>query len=102
MSLAVALGTTMKTTDLSFPVAFTAGAAAEAAGLPRCTVDYAIQQGDLPAAKSGRRLIVLREDLMAWLRRCRDKGNIPTPVSDADRERLAELNRNRQTNRNPA
>lgn len=78
-------------------IAYTAASAAEASGLPRCTVDLAIKQGELQATKSGRRLIILREDLLDWLRRCRERGAIPSPISQADRERLAELNRTRRT-----
>lgn len=77
-------------------VAFTAGGAATATGLPRQQIDHAIRTGALPATKSGRRQIVLKEDLLAWLRRCREQGAIPSPTTQADREKLAALNRARR------
>lgn len=86
----------MKTPTLE-TVAFTAGGAAEACGLPRQQIDHAIKVGELPATKSGRRMIVLKEDLLAWLRQCREHGRIPAPISDASREKLAALNRARSS-----
>lgn len=82
--------------SVSESLAYTAGGAAAACGLPRQSVDHAIKTGELPAMRSGRRYIVLREDVLAWLRRCRDRGEIPVPVNQADRERLAGLNRARK------
>lgn len=77
-------------------ISFTRNAAIEATGLPGQTIDLAIADGELPVLRSGRRLIIMREDLEAWLRRCRQKGQIPAPITTADRERLAELNRMRR------
>lgn len=81
--------------SLESRIAFTAARAASACDLPRQTVDHAIRVGDLPAVRSGRRIVVLRDDLIAWLMRCRERGEIPAPISDSDRQRLAELNRRR-------
>ena len=79
-------------------ISYTRAGACVATGLPGATVDLAIASGDLKAIRSGRRLIILAEDLQAWLRRCRERGEIPTPQpSQADRERLAALNRARKT-----
>ncbi len=79
------------------PVAYTRAAAAAATNLPGATLDLAIKTGELPAVRSGRRLIILQEDLIAWLRRCRARGAVPTPApSQTDRERLAGLNRARK------
>jgi len=89
-------GETDMTKEKPQPISFTRGAAVEATGVPGVTIDKAIDDGELIAIRSGRRLIILREDLEAWLRRCRAKGEIPTPISDRDRERLAELNRGRR------
>ena len=77
-------------------LAFTEGGLADACGLPRQTVSAARKSGELPAVKSGRRWIITREDAAAWLRRCQLRGGIPSPVSQADRERLAEMNRARK------
>jgi len=77
-------------------LAYTERSAAEATSLPSVNVKHAITSGDLPATKSGRRWIILHEDLVTWLRTCKTRGSIPTPVSDADRERLAALNRARK------
>jgi excisionase family DNA binding protein len=86
-------GAKMKTT---VPLSFNEGDLADASGLPRQTIAAARKSGELPATKSGRRWIILREDAEAWLRRCRAQGEIPTPISQADRARLAELNRTRK------
>ena len=86
----------MKGVAIEQAIARTAAKAAEACGLPRQTIDAAIKSGDLQATKSGRRYIVLTEDLIAWLRRCRERGEIPSPIKPGDRERLAELNRARR------
>lgn len=86
----------MKSVAIQQAVAYTAQRAAEASGLPRQTIDAAIKAGELQATKSGRRHIVLAEDLVAWLKRCRERGEIPSPVKPGDRERLAELNRARR------
>ncbi len=78
-------------------ISYTRAGAAAATGLPGGTIDLAIAQGELKAIKSGRRLVILREDLEAWLRRCREKGAIPSPTpTQADRERLASLNQARK------
>jgi excisionase family DNA binding protein len=88
----------MESTTLeSQQLAFTRASAMQATGLPGHTIDDAIANGELLATRSGRRLIILREDLVEWLRRCRTKGEIPSRVtSDADKERLAQLNRERK------
>lgn len=78
-------------------LSYTRGGACNATGLPLTTIDLAIAQGELKAIKSGRRLVIMAEDLQAWLRRCRDRGAIPSPApSAADKERLAALNRARR------
>jgi excisionase family DNA binding protein len=79
-------------------LAFTRASSAQATGLPLTTIDLAIANHELPATRSGRRLIILREDLIDWLRRGRERGAIaPRPPSQADKERLAELNRARSS-----
>ena len=79
------------------PVAYTAAQAAQACGLPRCTVELAIAQGHLPAMRSGRRHVILASDLITWLQNCKRVGVIPTrTVTDSDRQRLADLNRKRR------
>jgi excisionase family DNA binding protein len=78
-------------------VAFTRREAIQSSGVPGHTLDQAIDAGELPATRSGRRLIILREDLLHWLRRCRDRGEIPLrSPSEAGRNRLADLNRARK------
>jgi excisionase family DNA binding protein len=81
---------------ISEQLSYTEGGASDASGLPRQTICAARKSGELRAMKSGRRWIILREDLLAWLKHCRERGEIPTPISQADRERLAELNRARR------
>ena len=76
-------------------LAFTEGGLARASDLPRQTIAAARRRGDLKAIKSGRRWIILREDAEIWLRRCRDVGVIEAPIAEADRKRLADLNRGR-------
>jgi excisionase family DNA binding protein len=73
-------------------LAYTEGDAATACGVPRATIREGRRSGKLRAVKSGRRWVILREDLLAWLQHCRERGEIPTPVSAADRERFAALN----------
>jgi len=75
---------------------FTAGGLADSIQSPRRQVDLAIRTGDLKAIRSGRRFIILRQDADDWLRRCRERGEIPTPVTPGDREKFAELNRARR------
>src|SRR5262245_58441815 len=77
--------------------AFTAQSAATSCELPRQQADHAIKRGELKAMKSGKRWIILREDLLAWLHKCRDKGEIQAPITQRDREMLAALNRSRRT-----
>ncbi|MFZ5556812.1 MAG: helix-turn-helix domain-containing protein [Pseudomonadota bacterium] len=76
-------------------LAYTQSALAAAADVPVPQIRDAIRTGELPAVRSGRRTLILAEDAVAWLRRCRERGHIPAPVTDRDRERLAELNRRR-------
>ena len=86
----------MNTTE-SPAISYTRAGACAATGLPGGTIDLAIAQGELKAIKSGRRLVIMAEDLQAWLRRCRERGEIPSPTpSQADRERLAALNKARR------
>lgn len=85
------------TDNAASTLSYTRASACTATGLPGATIDLAIANGELKAIKSGRRYIILAEDLQAWLRRCRDRGGIPSPApSQADRERLADLNRTRK------
>ena len=78
-------------------LAYTRGEAIEASGLPGTTLDHAIATGELKVLRSGRRLIIMKDDLLGWMRRHRDQGVIPTKEPSAeDRERLAELNRQRR------
>jgi len=78
-------------------IAYTRAKAAQTCGLPGKTIDEAIRSGELPATKSGRRLIILAEDIQAWLRRCKDRGEIPPrAIDDSDRTRLAACNRGKR------
>jgi excisionase family DNA binding protein len=78
------------------PVAHTRSEAIIVSRVPGHTLDDAIEKGELRATRSGRRLIILREDLLEWLRKCRDRGEIPPRLpTEADRARLAKLNRER-------
>jgi excisionase family DNA binding protein len=74
---------------------FSAGNLAKSLDVPRKQVDHAIKTGSLKAIRSGRRWIILKDDALAWLAECRKQGAIPAPVSGADREKLAKLNRAR-------
>jgi excisionase family DNA binding protein len=79
------------------PVSYTRSGAIIASGLHGATIEKAIDDGELKAIRSGRRLIILAEDLVAWLRRGRDRGEIATPRPDqAANQRLAEENRKRK------
>lgn len=80
-------------------VAYTMTALAAAIDVPLLQIRAAIREGELPAIKSGRRTIILAEDAVSWLRRCRQRGSIPAPVSDRDRARFAELNRQRRASK---
>jgi hypothetical protein len=86
----------MKLSTNAEPLSHTEGGLAASTGLPRQTISAARKSGELRAIKSGRRYIILHEDALAWLRKCREKGEIPAPTSEADREKLAELNRARR------
>ena len=87
------MSTSLKVAALSY----TRAGAVAATGLPGATIDLAIARGELTAVKSGRRMVILAEDLEAWLRRCRERGHVPSPApSQEDRERLAALNRARR------
>jgi excisionase family DNA binding protein len=77
-------------------LAYTRRSAAAAVGVPGKTIDLAIETGELPAIRSGRRLVILKSDLLAWLHRCKTRGVIPARVTDDDRQRLALLNRERR------
>jgi excisionase family DNA binding protein len=90
-------GDAMKTTPTQPAISYTRSSACAATGLPGATIDLAINTGELKAIKSGRRLVILAEDLQAWLRRCRERGEIPVPrPSGESLERLAALNRARK------
>jgi excisionase family DNA binding protein len=52
----------------SEPVAYSPDAAARAAGVGRTTLFSALKTGALRGRKVGRRTIILREDLLQWLR----------------------------------
>lgn len=77
-------------------LSYTGGSAAKATDLPRQTIDAAVKSGELPAVKAGKRFIILRTDLLAWLERCKQRGAFPSFTTDDDRERLAQLNRARK------
>jgi hypothetical protein len=78
-------------------VSFNREGAIEASGVPGATLDAAIRLRELKATKAGRRLIIVREDLEAWLRLCRERGSFPVPKPDQEaNKRLAEHNRKRK------
>jgi excisionase family DNA binding protein len=49
------------------PLAFTIPQAMSTAGVRKTSLYAAIKRGDLRAKKSGRRTLILRADLFAWL-----------------------------------
>ena len=51
------------------PLAFTIPQAITTAGVRKTSLYQAIKRGDLRAKKSGRRTLILRDDLHAWLER---------------------------------
>ena len=51
------------------PLAFTIPQAMSTAGIRKTSLYAAIKRGDLRAKKSGRRTLILRDDLHAWLER---------------------------------
>jgi excisionase family DNA binding protein len=73
-------------------VSYTQDTAGKRTGLPVQTINAAIRRRELPAIRSGRRYIILHDDLVAWLRQCKERGTIPPPIDAEGRERLAELN----------
>lgn len=78
-------------------VGYSVRAAAAASDNPRQVLDYGISIGELRATRSGNRYIILHEDLVAWLRMCRDRGYFARPgVTQKDRQRLAALNRSKR------
>lgn len=87
----------MKDANFDGRIALSRREVLEATPLPGQTIDFAIRNGELPAIRSGRRLIILREDLVAWLHKCRARGQIPVPnPSQAERERFVAMNRGRK------
>jgi excisionase family DNA binding protein len=52
---------------MSDPLAFTIPQAITTAGVRKTTLYAAIKEGRLRARKSGRRTLILRDDLRAWL-----------------------------------
>ena len=50
------------------PLAYSVEAAAVASAASKSVLRAAISAGDLPARKRGRRLVILADDLQAWLR----------------------------------
>lgn len=76
-------------------LSYTIHSAAESTGLPLITISDAIKRGELQAIKSGRRYIILADDLRDWLLKAKERGNIPGRIDDDGRKRLAELNRSR-------
>jgi excisionase family DNA binding protein len=52
---------------------------AKASGTGLSTIDNAIRDGELKAHKLGRRTIILRDDLFAWL------GSLPLASVDSDK-----------------
>ena len=77
-------------------LSFTLAGATEATGIAYVALKDAIRAKDLPAIRSGRRYIILADDLRAWLEKSKARGVIPSPIDDEGRERLAELNRQRK------
>jgi hypothetical protein len=67
--------------------------AAAKTGFPQKTLRAAIDRGELSSIRSGRRVIVLHDDLVAWLQKGKAEGTIPGVIDDVGRERLATLNR---------
>jgi excisionase family DNA binding protein len=51
------------------PLAFTVREAITTAGVRKTSLYAAIRRGELSARKSGRRTLILRDDLHAWLER---------------------------------
>ena len=54
---------------MSDPLAFTILQTITTAGVRKTSLYAAIKRGDLRARKSGRRTLILRDDLRAWLER---------------------------------
>jgi excisionase family DNA binding protein len=61
--------TTRRDISMSDPLAFTIRQAITTAGIRKTSLYAAIKRGDLRARKSGRRTLILRDDLHGWLER---------------------------------
>ena len=73
------------------PLAFTIPQAMTTAGVRKTSLYAAIQRGELCARKSGRRTLILRDDLCAWLERLpRLELKPPAPDLSTSRQQMRE------------
>jgi excisionase family DNA binding protein len=68
-------------TDLT-PEAYTIDQSVHIAGIGRSTLYEAMGAGELPSVRIGRRRLILRTDLLAWLQSHRDQGPNDGPVAE--------------------